>query len=116
MRVTDCLFCRIVEGVIPSTVVRDDERTLTFRDVDAKAPTHVLVIPKDHYSNAAEIISDDPALFAEMVAAGTAVAEELGIAESGYRAVFNTGPDAGQSVDHAHLHILGGRHLTWPPG
>jgi histidine triad (HIT) family protein len=116
MRVADCLFCRIVGGELPATVVRDDDRTLAFRDIDAKAPTHVLVIPKNHYANAAQVLADDPALFAELAAAGAAVAEELGIAASGYRTVYNTGPDAGQAVDHVHLHVLGGRRLSWPPG
>ncbi|HEY0358435.1 MAG TPA: histidine triad nucleotide-binding protein [Mycobacteriales bacterium] len=111
-----CLFCRIVAGEIPATVVRDDTDTLAFRDVDPKAPVHVLVIPKAHHPDAAAVLAADPGLLTRIYATAVAVAGDEGIAESGYRAVFNTGPDGGQTVHHAHLHLLGGRGLTWPPG
>ncbi|HEX7107520.1 MAG TPA: histidine triad nucleotide-binding protein [Acidothermaceae bacterium] len=107
---SDCLFCRIVAGEIPATVVRESERTLAFRDIAPQAPTHVLVVPKDHYPDVAAL-SAQPALLAELVAQAHRVAADEGIGERGYRLVFNTGPDAGQTVSHAHVHILGGRAL-----
>jgi histidine triad (HIT) family protein len=110
-----CLFCRIVAGDIPADVVRDDRDILAFRDIDAKAPVHVLVIPKEHHTDAAAVVAADPGLMARMVATAVAVAGDSEL-DGGYRMVLNTGPDAGQSVFHAHLHLLGGRHLTWPPG
>ena len=118
---TDCLFCRIVAGEIPADVVHETERTLAFRDVDPQAPTHVLVIPKEHHATAGLLVGADPGLLAEVVAAAHAVAVQEGLAtddrpEPGYRLVTNTGPAAGQSVHHLHLHLLGGRTLRWPPG
>jgi histidine triad (HIT) family protein len=110
-----CLFCRVVAGEIPATVVRDDPDTLAFRDIDPKAPVHVLVVPKQHHPDAAAVAAADPALLGRMVATAAEVAKAEGLG-SGYRLVLNTGPDAGQSVHHAHLHLLGGRHLAWPPG
>jgi histidine triad (HIT) family protein len=110
-----CLFCRVVAGDIPADVVRADDDTLAFRDIDPKAPVHVLVVPRTHHPDAAAVLAHDPALLASMFAAAVAVAEAEGL-DGGYRMVFNTGPDAGQSVPHAHLHLLGGRHLAWPPG
>ena len=107
---SDCLFCRIVAGEIPATVVRESEHTLAFRDIAPQAPTHVLVVPKDHYPDVAAL-SAQPALLAELVAQAHRVAADEGIGERGYRLVFNTGPDAGQTVSHAHVHILGGRPL-----
>jgi histidine triad (HIT) family protein len=107
---SDCLFCRIVAGEIPATVVRESERTLAFRDVAPQAPTHVLVVPKDHYPNVAALAAQ-PALLAELIEQASAVAAEEGVDEAGYRLVFNTGPDAGQTVFHAHGHVLGGRPL-----
>jgi histidine triad (HIT) family protein len=112
----ECLFCRIVAGEIPATVVRDDADTLAFRDLDPKAPVHVLVIPKAHHRDAAAVLAADPGLLASIYATAVAVAEQEGITDGGYRAVFNTGADGGQTVPHAHLHLLGGRRLTWPPG
>jgi histidine triad (HIT) family protein len=114
--VTDCLFCKIVAGEIPATVVRDEGRTLAFADIQPKAPTHVLVISKEHHQTAADAAAADPALLGEIVAAAHQVAVSAGVAGSGYRLVFNTGPDANQSVPHVHCHVLGGRPLTWPPG
>ena len=110
-----CLFCRIVAGEVPATVVHDGPRTLGFRDLNPQAPTHVLVIPKDHHANAAELAETDPAYAGEVLAAAAAVAKQEGL-DSGYRLVTNTGGDAGQSVDHLHIHVLGGRSLSWPPG
>ena len=112
----DCLFCGIVAGEIPATVVHETPTTLAFRDINPQAPTHVVVVPKAHHADAAELGAADPALAGELLQAAAAVAEQESIVESGYRLVFNTGPGAGQTVLHAHLHLLGGRRLTWPPG
>ncbi|GHE13499.1 HIT domain-containing protein [Klenkia taihuensis] len=118
---TDCLFCRMVAGEIPADVVHETERTLAFRDIAPQAPTHVLVVPKDHHATAGLLVGADPQLLAEVVAAAHAVAVQEGLAtdeapEPGYRLVFNSGPQAGQTVHHVHGHVLGGRALTWPPG
>ena len=110
----DCLFCRIVRKEIPATIVRDDEHTLAFRDVAPKAPTHVLVIPKTHVASLNE--ATDPVLLGRLMLAARDVAALEGISTSGYRVVMNTGVEAGQTVHHVHLHLLGGRHLAWPPG
>lgn len=110
-----CLFCGIATGSIPATVVHETARTVAFRDLNPTAPTHVLVIPRDHYATAAELTDADPAYAGELLAAGAAVAEQEGLA-AGYRLVLNTGQDAGQTVHHVHLHVLGGRSLGWPPG
>lgn len=109
-----CLFCRIVRREIPAAVIREDEHTLAFRDIDPKAPTHVLVIPKEHVASLNDV--SDPALVGRLILAAKEIAAEEGIADSGYRTVINAGADAGQSVFHVHLHLLGGRQLTWPPG
>jgi histidine triad (HIT) family protein len=119
--VTDCLFCRMVAGEIPADVVHETDRTLAFRDINPQAPTHVLVIPKDHHRNLGALAAADPELLGAVVRAAADVARQEGLvadggAEPGYRVVTNTGPQAGQSVDHLHLHVLGGRHLGWPPG
>jgi len=109
----DCLFCKIVAGEIPATVVAQDEHWLAFEDIDPKAPVHVLVVPKRHLADVGELGSDPQAAAAVLAGVG-AVARQLGL--SAYRTVFNTGAEAGQSVFHAHAHVLGGRNLTWPPG
>jgi histidine triad (HIT) family protein len=114
--VTDCLFCRMVAGEIPADVVHQTDRVFAFRDINPQAPTHVLVIPKEHHATAAELAAVDGDLLAEMVREAHEVAVGDGIAESGYRVVFNTGPGAGQTVFHVHAHVLGGRGLGWPPG
>jgi histidine triad (HIT) family protein len=111
-----CLFCRVVAGELPSDVVRAGERTLAFRDIDPKAPTHVLVVTRDHYPDLASVVPADPALAADLVADAVRTAEEQGLASGGYRLVVNTGADGGQTVPHVHVHVLGGRHLSWPPG
>jgi histidine triad (HIT) family protein len=113
--VSDCLFCRIVAGEIPADVVHETDRTLAFRDLGPQAPTHVLVIPREHHTDLAAVVSADPALAADVFAAAVAVARQEGL-EGGYRLVANTGDDGGQSVHHLHVHVLGGRALAWPPG
>jgi len=112
----DCLFCKIVSGDVPATVVRDGARALAIRDVSPQAPVHVLIIPRDHHDTAAKLAAESPDVLVEVHRLAAAVAEELGVDESGYRLVYNTGPDAQQSVQHVHLHLLAGRPLTWPPG
>ncbi|SDG18456.1 histidine triad (HIT) family protein [Sinosporangium album] len=112
----DCLFCKIVKGEIPAEIVQESERTLAFRDINPQAPTHVLVIPKGHFANAAELALADDGLADEVFKTAHAIAVAEGIADTGYRLVFNTGPGAGQTVFHVHGHLLGGRGLTWPPG
>jgi histidine triad (HIT) family protein len=109
-----CLFCGIVAGDVPGDVVHTTERTVAFRDLNAQAPTHVLVVPKGHYANAAELAAGDPAAMAELVTSAHAVATAEG--HDDYRLVFNTGEGAGQTVFHTHLHVLAGRSMTWPPG
>jgi histidine triad (HIT) family protein len=114
--VPECLFCGIAAGEIPATVVLDGKRVLAFRDVNPQASTHVLVIPRDHYPNAAALASAGDGLLDELITEAHQVAVAEGIADSGYRIVFNTGPEAGQTVGHVHAHVLGGRPMTWPPG
>jgi histidine triad (HIT) family protein len=113
--VEDCLFCRIVAGEIPAEVVHETDTVLAFRDVSPQAPTHVLVVPRAHHVNAAALAGADADTTAELVRVAHAVAELDDVGDD-YRLVFNTGPGAGQSVFHVHLHLLGGRALTWPPG
>ncbi|MFF5231948.1 histidine triad nucleotide-binding protein [Dactylosporangium sp. NPDC000521] len=108
---TDCLFCRIVAGEIPATVVHETDDTLAFRDIDPKAPTHVLVIPRAHHTDVAALAAADPALAGRVLAACAAVAEQEGLAGDGYRVIFNTGRFSGQEVFHVHGHVLGGRPL-----
>ena len=115
--VADCLFCKIIAGDIPAERVAESSRTLAFRDINPQAPTHVLVIPKDHYADLASLASSDAGLLAELALQVQQVAEAEGIAASGgYRVVFNTGAEAGQTVFHVHAHVLGGRRMAWPPG
>jgi histidine triad (HIT) family protein len=114
--VAECLFCAIVAGDIPSTQVLQTDRILAFRDIDPQAPTHVLIIPKAHYPDVAALASADAALLGEVIDAAQRVAAAEGVAEAGYRVVFNTGVQAGQTVPHVHGHVLGGRSLSWPPG
>jgi histidine triad (HIT) family protein len=110
-RVGDCLFCKIVAGEIPGDVVHRTGRTLAFRDINPQAEQHVLVVPTDHVEDAAALAGSAPDVLAELILAGASVAKALGIADSGYRLVFNTGADAGRTVFHAHLHVLGGEQL-----
>lgn len=112
----DCLFCAIVAGDIPATVVLESDRTVAFRDINAQAPTHVLVIPRSHYPSVAALAAAGDGLLDEVIATAHAVAGADGVGETGYRVVFNTGDHAGQTVHHVHAHVLGGRSLGWPPG
>lgn len=112
----DCLFCGIASGEIPAKTVRESSRAIAFRDINPQAPTHVLVIPRDHYANLAEIAAAGDGLLEDVASLAAQVATDEGVAEGGYRVVFNTGPDAGQTVHHVHAHLLGGRPLEWPPG
>jgi histidine triad (HIT) family protein len=105
-----CVFCRIVAGELPASVVHETERTLAFRDVAPHAPTHVLVVPKEHHADVAALVAADPELLADVYRAATEVAVQEGLA-GGYRMLTNTGPDSGQTVFHAHVHVLGGRVL-----
>mgnify|MGYP001583066146 CR=1 FL=1 len=113
---SDCLFCKIGSGQIPAKVVLQDDEVLAFDDINPQAPVHVLVIPKRHVVNLNETEAGDRALLASLLDAAALVARKKGVAEAGYRVVANTGRDGGQTVFHLHLHVLGGRHMTWPPG
>jgi histidine triad (HIT) family protein len=114
--VTDCLFCRISTGEIPADIVARSDRALAFRDIQPQAPVHVLVIPVDHHADVPSVVEADPSLASEMLALAALVARQEGVAGSGHRLVANTGLEGGQSVGHAHIHVLGGRPLGWPPG
>ena len=109
-----CIFCKIVEGHIPADNLYRDENVVAFNDINPQAPTHVLVIPTAHAENGAELAKSSPEILAALFNAAGAIASQRGL--DGYRTVFNTGESAGQSVFHAHLHLLGGRGLAWPPG
>ena len=111
---SDCIFCKIVAGEIPATVVKRTDRLLAFRDVSPQAPVHVLVIPVEHVASLPEV--SDGRLLGEMLLLARDIARDEHIAEAGYRVVLNTNRDGGQTVFHLHLHLLGGRRLTWPPG
>ncbi|MGA8646851.1 MAG: histidine triad nucleotide-binding protein, partial [Candidatus Sulfotelmatobacter sp.] len=112
---SDCLFCRILRGEIPSKKVYEDEHVLAFEDISPKAPTHVLIIPKKHFAGLKEAQAEDAEVIGRCHLAAAEIARQRGI-EQGYRTVLNVGPGAGQSVFHLHVHLLGGRHLSWPPG
>ena len=113
---SDCLFCRIARKEIPASVVYEDERVLAFNDINPQAPLHALVIPKRHIPTVNDVTAEDAALVGEMIRAAAAIAREKGYADRGFRTVFNTNADAGQTVFHIHLHVLAGRGLSWPPG
>jgi histidine triad (HIT) family protein len=112
----DCLFCRIVRGEVPATVVADDELVLAFRDIAPRSPTHVLAIPKVHIASAADLTDDDGEILGRLFATAARIARDAGIADEGYRIVTNVGRWGGQTVDHLHLHLMGGRAFDWPPG
>ncbi len=113
---SDCLFCGIIAGDAPATVVSQTPRTVAFADINPQAPIHVLVVPRAHHANLAELVdSPEEDLLREVLAHATDVAHTLGISD-GHRIVFNTGPEGGQTVGHVHAHVLGGRQMTWPPG
>jgi histidine triad (HIT) family protein len=109
-----CIFCRIARGEIPAQMVVNGKDIAAFRDLNPQAPIHILIIPKKHIASLDD--SNDSDLLGRMMALAAAIARQEGIAKSGYRTVINTGKDGGQSVDHLHIHLLGGRHMTWPPG
>jgi histidine triad (HIT) family protein len=111
----DCLFCRIIRGEIPTKKVYEDKEIFVFEDIKPQAPTHVLIIPKKHVVDVKEAKAEDAEIIGKLHLVAAKIARERKI-ENGYRTVFNVGPDAGQSVFHLHLHLLGGRPLTWPPG
>jgi len=112
----DCLFCGIVAGRIPAEVVHQDDRVLAFRDIDPKAPVHVLVIPKRHVTSLADAKPGDDAVLGALLLTAAEIARAEGVAEAGYRTVVNTRDDGGQTVGHLHVHLLAGRAMRWPPG
>jgi histidine triad (HIT) family protein len=113
---SDCLFCKIVEKKISAKLVQEDEHTVAFDDINPQAPVHTLVIPKRHVTAVQDLGPEDEMLLARLLMSCTKVAALKGIQNSGYRVVTNTGRDAGQTVFHLHFHVLGGRHMSWPPG
>ncbi len=113
---SECLFCRIVKGEISATIVHRDDQVVAFRDINPQAPTHVLLVPVKHVESISDLSPEDDALIGHIVRVAGQLAAAEGMAESGYRLVANTGLEAGQSVNHVHFHLLGGRKLTWPPG
>lgn len=113
---TDCLFCRIVAGEIPSTRVHEDDEVVAIRDIAPRAPTHILLLPRRHIASALDLTDADGPLLGRMFAAAADIARSEGIADAGYRLVSNVGRWGGQSVDHLHLHLMGGRAFDWPPG
>jgi histidine triad (HIT) family protein len=112
----DCLFCRIVGGDLPADIVYEKDSLIAFRDINAKAPTHILLIPRRHIATMNDLQEDDEALVGELLVAAAKIAADEGLAEDGYRVVMNCNEAAGQSVFHIHLHLMGGRPMTWPPG
>ena len=113
---TDCLFCKIRDGQIPAAITYRDQHLLAFKDIGPKAPFHQLVIPLPHVERLADAEADQAELYGRLMVAGARLAREAGYADNGFRVVMNSGPDAGQSVFHVHLHVLAGRPLAWPPG
>jgi histidine triad (HIT) family protein len=111
-----CLFCKIVKREIPASIVYEDDRVIAFNDINPQAPTHVLVVPKRHIPSLNDMTPEDDGIVGEVVRRAAAIAAERGISAGGYRTVFNTNRDAGQTVFHIHLHLIGGRSLGWPPG
>jgi len=114
--VDGCLFCQIVAHQAPVNVIRETAWTVAFTDIAPVAPTHVLVVTKDHHNNLEALVGQDPGLLGTLMAEVTVVADDQGLGEDGYRVVINTGIDGGQTVEHVHAHIIGGRPMTWPPG
>jgi len=116
VRVAGCLFCRIVAGEIPSALVHDDELVIAIRDIAPRAPTHILLMPRRHIGSAADLTEADAPLLGRLFAVAAELARTEGIADGGYRLVSNVGRWGGQTVDHLHVHLMGGRSFTWPPG
>ena len=114
-RNSDCIFCKIVSGQIPAKKAYEDEQSIAFYDLNPQAPTHLLVIPKRHIASLADAAADDAALLGHLLQVTTQLAAKLSLS-NGFRTVFNTGADGGQTVDHLHAHLLGGRAMHWPPG
>ena len=112
----DCLFCRVAAGEIPASIVYEDTRLVAFKDINPQAPTHILVIPRRHIATLNDLGPDEDALVGEMTRRAAAIAKEEELAERGYRVLFNCNADAGQTVFHIHMHLVGGRRLGWPPG
>ena len=112
----DCLFCKIIAGEIPSTKVYEDDLVYAFRDIEPQAPSHILIIPKQHISSVNEINDENCAVVGHIFKVAAEIAKNEGIAEDGYRLVTNIGENGGQTVKHLHYHMLGGRYLQWPPG
>ena len=112
----ECIFCKIVARTIPAALVYEDDLVVAFDDTNPQAPTHTLVIPRKHVASITELQDSDVGLLGRLLLAGNKIAKLKGIADAGYRVVVNTGAHGGQSVFHLHLHVLGGRHLAWPPG
>ncbi len=113
---SDCLFCKIIAHEIPASIVYEDDHVVAFNDINPQAPTHVLVVPKRHIPTLNELTPEDDAIVGEVVRRAAAIAKAGGISAGGFRVVFNTNRDAGQTVFHIHLHLIGGRSLAWPPG
>lgn len=113
---SDCIFCRIIQGSLPAKVVYQDEQTLAFDDIHPQAPIHTLVIPKRHVASINELGQGDQTLLGQLLLTCNRVAQDKGLFDRGFRLVTNTGADGGQTVAHLHFHVLGGRHLGWPPG
>ena len=112
----DCPFCKIINREIPASIVYEDDRVLAFNDINPQAPTHVLVVPKRHIATLNDLGQSDDQIVGELTRRAAAIAKERGVAETGFRTVFNTNHNAGQTVFHIHLHLLGGRSMHWPPG
>jgi histidine triad (HIT) family protein len=113
---SECLFCKIINRDVPGSIVYEDDRVLAFDDINPRAPTHVLIVPKRHITSLNDLSVEDDQLVGELVRRAAVIAKSRGISGGGYRAVFNTNRDAGQTVFHIHLHLLGGRSMEWPPG
>lgn len=112
----DCLFCKIINGEIPSTKVFEDEKVYAFNDIEPQAPVHIIIVPKEHISSANELTEENSAVVGHIFAVAAQLAKELGFAEDGWRIVNNCGEAGGQTVGHLHFHLLAGRNLGWPPG
>jgi histidine triad (HIT) family protein len=113
---SDCLFCKIIDRKIPASIVYEDDRVIAFNDINPQGPTHVLVVPKRHITSLNELTPGDDAVIGEVVRRAVAIAKDRGVSVGGFRTVFNTNKDGGQTVFHIHLHLIGGRSLSWPPG
>jgi len=112
----ECIFCKIANGELDSEILHSDDSAVAFNDINPQAPHHVLVIPREHIASVADVSRDDESLVGHLCGVAARLAEQLGFAEDGYRLVVNCGAHGGQAVDHLHVHLLGGRQLTWPPG